>query len=164
MCALHGAANTGSLIGTWTQITTYTFRMSDLPKLDLDIDRGTDFQAWHQQWFTYSSLASVESQLQDKYRLFNCFSRETLNIVDNLGLTIVQKKDQAEIVAAFKLYVDGRINQTIERRNLRLHTQHDFLVLLRELAKMCNFCNNDCFQKALRDQIIESLQSKNSCK
>ena len=28
---------------------------------------------------------------------------------------------------------------------------------LRELAKTCNFWNNDCLQKALRDQIIEGL-------
>ena len=31
------------------------------------------------------------------------------------------------------------------------------MVSLRELAKTCNFCNNDCLQKALRDQIIEDL-------
>ena len=29
---------------------------------------------------------------------------------------------------------------------------------LRELAKTCNFCDNNCLQKALRDQIIEGLQ------
>ena len=28
---------------------------------------------------------------------------------------------------------------------------------LRELAKICNFCNNECLQKAIRDQIIEGL-------
>ena len=33
----------------------------------------------------------------------------------------------------------------------------DFLVSLRELAKTCNFCSNDCLQKAIRDQIIEGL-------
>ena len=33
----------------------------------------------------------------------------------------------------------------------------DFLVSLHELAKTCNFCSNDCLQKALRDQIIEGL-------
>ena len=33
----------------------------------------------------------------------------------------------------------------------------EYLVSLRELAKTCNFCNNDCLQKALRDQIIEGL-------
>ena len=63
-----------------------------------------------------------------------------------------------------KALMDGRINETIERRNFRQCTQRvgesfdDFLVSLRELTKMCNFCDNDCLQKALRDQIIEGLQ------
>ena len=58
----------------------------------------------------------------------------------------------------------GQINETIERRNLRQRKQlsgeafDDFLVSLRELAKTCNFCSNDCLQKAIRDQIIEGLQ------
>ena len=48
--------------------------------------------------------------------------------------------------------------------NLRQRTQgvgesfDDFLVSLRELTKTCNFCSNDCLQKALRDQIIEGLR------
>ena len=81
----------------------------------------------------------------------------------NLGLTDAQKQDQAEIIAALRQHVEGKINETVERRNLRQRTQligesfDDFLVALRELAKTCNFCNNDCLQKALRDQIIEGL-------
>ena len=100
---------------------TYNFRTSDLPKLDLDTDRGTDFQAWHQQWLAYRSLSGLsgESAARQVQALQLCFSRETLNIVDNLGLTNAQKKDQAQIIAALKLYVDGQINETIERRNLR---------------------------------------------
>ena len=49
----------------------------------------TDFQAWHQQWLAYY-LALVESQLQDSYRLYNCFSRET----NTVGLTNAQKDEQ----------------------------------------------------------------------
>ena len=73
------------------------------------------------------------------------------------------QRDQAQIIAAVKQHVEGRINETIERRNLRQRKQlvgetfDDFLVSLRELAKTCNFCNNDCLQKAIRDQIIEGL-------
>ena len=84
--------------------------------------------------------------------------------MDNLGLTDAQKKDQAQIIAALKRHVEGRINETIERHNLRQRTQQvgesfdDFLVSLCELAKTCNFCDNNCLQKALRDQIIEGLK------
>lgn len=35
----------------------------------------------------------------------------------------------------------------------------NFSVSLRELAKTCNFCNNDCLQKVLHDQIIEGLHN-----
>ncbi len=143
----------------------YAFRTSNLPKLDLDTDRGTDFLAWHQQWLAYRSLSGLSGEPPERQvqALQLCFSRETLNIVENLGLTADQKGDQALIIAALKLHVEGRINETVERRNLRQRKQQigesfdDFLISLRELAKTCNFCNNECLQKALRDQIIEGL-------
>ena len=144
---------------------SYTVRTSDLPKLDLDTDRGTDFLAWQQQWLAYRSLSGLSNEPAAKQvqALQLCFSRETLNIVDNLRMTNAQKKDQTQVIAALKQHVEGRINETIERRNLRQRKQlqgesfDDFLFSLRELAKTCNFCNNDCLQKALRDQIIEGL-------
>jgi len=75
-----------------------------------------------------------------------CLSGETLTIVDNLSLTESQKGDQAQIVAALKRYMQGRMNETVERHNFRqrkqatVETFDDFLVSLRELAKTCNFC------------------------
>ena len=36
-------------------------------------------------------------------------------------------------------------------------TFDDFVVSRRELAKTCNFCNNECTQKNIRDQIIAGL-------
>ena len=39
----------------------------------------------------------------------------------------------------------------------------DFLVSLRELAKMCNFCSDECTQD-IRDQIIEGLVDSNTVK
>ena len=51
----------------------------------------------------------------------------------------------------------------MERRNFRRRTQQpgesfdDYLVSLRELVKTCNFCNDACTQKSIRDQIIEGL-------
>ena len=84
--------------------------------------------------------------------------------MENLGLTTVEKQDQAKIIAALKQHVEGLVNETVERRNFRRRTQQegesfdDFLVALRELAKTCNFYSNECVQKAIRDQIIEGLQ------
>ena len=141
----------------------YTFRAGDLPKLDLDVDRGSDFLAWEKQWNSYrilSGLVGSEAATQ-VHALHFCMSRETLTIVENLGLTDAQRADQAQIIAGLKRYVQGRINETVERRNFRQRKQasgetfDDYLVSLRELAKTCNFCNNDCLRNNLRDQLVD---------
>ena len=144
---------------------SYVFRQGDLPKLDLQVDRGTDFTAWKAQWEAYRSLSGLdkESQVKQVKALTLCFSRETLTIVDNLGLTAEQRGSVTSIVEAMQRYVEGHINESVERRNFRRRVQQpgesfdDFLVSLRELAKTCNFCSADCIQKNIRDQIIEGL-------
>lgn len=143
----------------------FTFRQGDLPKLDLQVDRGTDFSAWQAQWESYLSLSELdkEPQARQVQALTLCFSRETLTIVNNLGLTVEQKKDIKSIVKAIQQYVEGHINESVERRNFRRRVQQpgesfdDYLVSLRELIKTCNFCSDECIQKNLRDQIIEGL-------
>ena len=45
---------------------TYVFRQRDLPKLDLQVDRGTDFEAWKIQWESYIALSGLDKQLQAK--------------------------------------------------------------------------------------------------
>ena len=95
---------------------TYTFRAGDLPKLDLDVDRGSDFLAWEKQWNSYmtlSGLAGSDAAVK-VHALQYCMSRKTLAIVDNLGPTESQKADQVQIIAALKQYVHGRINETVE--------------------------------------------------
>jgi len=144
---------------------SYVFRQGDLPKLDLQVDCGVDFKAWKTQWSAYTSLSGLDKQSAPKQvqALTLCFSRETLTIVDNLGLTEEQRGDATCIVEAIQRYVEGQINESVERRNFRRRTQQpgeafdDFLVALRELAKTCQFCSDECTQKNIRDQIIEGL-------
>ena len=143
----------------------YVFRQGDLPKLDLQVDRGTDFSAWKSQWEAYLSLSGLGAQAMAKrvQALTLCFSRETVTIVENLGLSVDQRADVGHVVTAIQQYVDGQINESVERRNFRRRTQQqgetfdDFLVSLRELAKTCRFCTDECCQKHIRDQIIEGL-------
>ena len=40
----------------------YTFRLGDLPKLDLQIDRGSDFAACKVQWDSYLSLSGLDNE------------------------------------------------------------------------------------------------------
>ena len=148
----------------------YTFRQGDLPKLDLEVDKGSDFIAWNDQWQAYrtlSGLSSEEATTQANV-LRLCFTRDTLTTVNNLGLTEGQKNDPVAIVQALKHHVEGQINITVERRNFRKRKQQlgetfdDFLCSLRELAKTCQFCNDDCTQNNIRDQIIEGLNDSDT--
>ena len=143
----------------------YIFRQGDLPKLDLQVDRGTDFAAWKLQWDSYISLSGLAGEDAQKQvqALTLCFSRETLSIVQNLGLTEEENRSVESIIRAIKRYVEGHVNETVERRTFRKRTQQvgeafdDFLVSLREFVKTCNFYSNGCTNKNIRDQIIEGL-------
>ena len=55
---------------------TYVFRQSDLPKLDLQVDRGTDFAAWRAQWQAYATLSGLDKQDEETQvkALTLCFS------------------------------------------------------------------------------------------
>ena len=83
--------------------------------------------------------------------------------MNNLGLTEEQRSRANDIIAAIERYVQGQINESVERRNFRRRVQQegetfdDFLVSLRELAKTCSFWSEECTQKNLRDQIIAGL-------
>ena len=143
----------------------YVFRQGDLPKLDVQVDRGSDFTAWKSQWESYMSLSGLSGESAEKkvQALTLCFSRETLSIVQNLGLSDSEKKDTAAIISAIKKYIDGHINESVERRNFRRRTQQqgetfdDYLLVLRELVKTCNFCSSECTDKNIRDQLIEGI-------
>ena len=93
-----------------------------------------------------------------------CFSRDTLRIVDNLGLTTAQRGKTRDIIAAIERHVDGQINESVECHKFRRRIQQpgetfdDYLVSLRDLAKTCN---EECTLKNIRDQIIEGLLDGN---
>ena len=143
----------------------YVFRQTDLPKLDIQVDRGSDFEAWKHQWTSYCTLSGLpgESAATNVQVLTLCLSRETLTIVNNLDLTPEQRQDASAIITAIKRHIDGHINESVERRNLRCCTQQpretfdNYLVALCELAKTCDFCSEQCTQKSIRDQTIEGI-------
>ena len=148
----------------------YVFRQSDLPKLDIQVDRGADFEAWKAQWASYCTLSGLadEAAATKVQVLTLCLSRETLAIVNNLGLSEEQRNNVDTIIRAIKRHIDSQTNESVERRNLRSRRQQtgesfdDFLVALRELTKTCNFCTDQCVQKNIRDQIIEGLIDKDT--
>ena len=86
-----------------------------------------------------------------------------VTIVENFGLTAAQRQDATQIIAAISQYVEGKINESFERRHFHQGRQQpgesfdDYLVSLQELAKTCNFCIKECAQKSIRDQNVESF-------
>ena len=141
----------------------YVFRLTDLPKLDIQVDRDADFEAWKAQWTSYSTLSGLDDQsAATKVQVLTlCKSQEPLAIVNNLSLTKEQKQDATAIIAAIKHHINGQINESVEQRNLRCRMQqlgesfNDFLVALHKLAKTCKFRSDLCTQKNIQDQIIE---------
>ena len=99
--------------------SAYTFRQSDLPRLNLHIDRGTDFGAWRTQWESYSSLSGLSNEDAAKQvkALTLCLLRDTLTIIHNLGLSENEMKDTEAIIDAMQRYVDGHINEMVEHQN-----------------------------------------------
>ena len=94
---------------------TYTFLQGDLQKLDLQVDHGSDFAAWQLQWDSYRSLSGLAEQDAAKQvqALTLCFSRDTLSIVQNLGLTEEQRGNVESIISAIKRYIDGHVNEIV---------------------------------------------------
>ena len=148
---LHGAVSSRTVNKTMA----FVFRQGDLPKLDLQVDRGSDFKAWKIQWEAYFNLSGLDDQAAEKQvqALTLSFSRETLTIVENLGLTDAQRKSAKEIITTIEANVNGKINESVEQRAFRSRVQqegemfNDFVVSLRELAKTCKFCNDECTQR-----------------
>ena len=89
--SLHGAANSSL---THLAMSSYTFRQGNLPKLDLQVDRGSDFKAWKSQWDAYIRLSGLDrvEPAKQVQALTLCFARETVTIVENLGLASDQRK------------------------------------------------------------------------
>ena len=143
----------------------FTFRKSDIPQLDLDIDRGSGFSSWKEEWNAYSAVSGLEKEEPDtQYNVLRlAFSRETALVVSNLGLPEQNKKEVKSIIKALTEHVEGTVNETVERKAFRKRKQQqgesfdDYLVSLRDLVRTCNYCSDECSNKALRDQIIEGL-------
>ena len=144
----------------------FTFRRSVIPRLDLDVDRGSNFKAWLEEWSAYHAVSGLSDQeAETQYHVLRlAFSRDTATVIDNLGLPNEDRKKVDKIIEALKTHMQGAVNETVERRNFRKRRQRkqesfdDFLVALRDLVKTCCYCTYACVNNALRDQVIEGLQ------
>lgn len=137
------------------------------PVLDLSVVKTPDFDAWEAKYRGFIRLSGLmEDGITDNDRrdfLEQSLTLESLQTIRNLGMSAAEAADWESIVKAMRAYVVGRQNVTVERRNFRKRKQEkgerfdDYLISLRELAKTCNFCNDECTESALRDQLVEGL-------
>ena len=84
------------------------------------------------------------------------FFHKTLSIVRNLGLSEEENRSVESIIRAIKRYVDGHVNETVERRNFRKCMQQT-AKSFDDYLETCNFCSDACTNKNIHDQIIEGL-------
>ena len=72
--------------------------------------------AWKTQWEAYLSLSGLATQEDAKQvqALTLCFSRETVTIVENLGLSADQRGKVAEIIAASSSFAHHDSTTTAE--------------------------------------------------
>ena len=98
----------------------FTFRLGNLPKLDLQVDQGSDFEAWKTHWASYMRLSGLaeESAATMVQALTLFFSHKMLTIVNNLGLTAEQKRDMDTIITVIKCHIDDHINVLMEQCKL----------------------------------------------
>ena len=68
---------------------------------------------------SYCSLSGLarETALKQVEALSLCFSRETLSVVQNLGLTNDERNNVMAIIEVLQASVGSHLNETVERRN-----------------------------------------------
>ena len=62
----------------------FAFRRSDIPRLDVDVDRGSSFKAWLEEWSAYHAVSGLSEESDDiQYHVLRlAFSRETATVID----------------------------------------------------------------------------------
>ena len=149
----------------------YVFCLTDLPKLDIQVFRGADFEAWKAQWmshFTLSGLADHSATTKVQV-LTLCLLRESLTIVNNLSLTEEQKQDTTAIITTIKRHIDEQINESVEQCNLHHRKQqpgesiNDSLVALCELARRVTFAQICAHRKTYGTKLLKETQMECGC-
>ena len=121
LSSLHGAANSSSYSRVNVPCDTIHLQTR---RLDLQVDRGSDFKAWRNQCGAYLSLSGLDQESPaTQVQALTLFARETVTVVDNLGLSEDQRKDVKEIVSAIQRHVEGQVNESVERRNFLKRVQ-----------------------------------------
>merc|ERR1739848_980862 len=83
----------------------WSFRKSELPKLDITVDHRHRFESWKTQWESYSSLSGLSNQTANiqVQALVLCVTRDTLTFVkSSLDLSEEDMKNPDKIIDALE--------------------------------------------------------------
>ena len=82
----------------------YTFRKSDLPTLNLEIQRGSYLDVWIEAWEGYVFLSGLrdEDEQTKIHALKQCLTDNSPRILTNLGLTPDQMSNVSTVIARIK--------------------------------------------------------------
>ncbi len=139
------------------------------PKFDLETTDGADdFKVWHRKWNAYMRISGLdeEPETQQVDILTLSLSNSTLKVENSLRLTDAQRNDAEEIIRALKEPIEGKVNKYVERRKLRQRVQEhgesfeDYMVSLRQIASSCKYCDDECMETALVDQLTAGLENQ----
>ena len=45
----------------------FTSRRSDIPRLDVDVDRGSSFKGWLEEWSAYHAVSGLSEESDDTH-------------------------------------------------------------------------------------------------
>ena len=137
------------------------------PPFTLSMAQGAMFKNWLFQWSVFAELVDLKSQSPSFQvaQLAACMDTEIIPIFRNLGLSEDDSKDVNKVLAALENFAMGSVNESVERLNFNRRVQQmgesidEFIVGLRDLAVTCNFCNDECMNKQIRDRLIVGVRS-----
>ena len=139
------------------------------PKLCMDdVKSKKDFQLWMRKWslFTEGSGLHLQSKRMQAVILQCCLDDRTTQSLIAHGMSEEDENDPKKILDILSNIFHGAINYQIERSKFNKTVQRndetikEYLNRLRNLARYCEFCNEECTNKAIAAQMVQGLRDK----
>ena len=77
----------------------FVFRLSNLLKLDLQVSRGTDFEAWRTHWTAYINLSGLSEESAET----NIFLAKCLQLSVTSGLPLSKRKMETSLYTPLRI-------------------------------------------------------------
>lgn len=129
-------------------------------------DLGLNWKRFKKAMLTYMVASGASSKPLDVQAALwlHCMGEETVDILDNLGLSEQQKKDPNQIISQLEGYFTPQTNISIKRHQFNTRLQQEgesFAHFLNDLRKVANECDFGTLKDDLiRDRIVCAVRDK----